>query len=146
MKTSLPDVNVLLALLWPAHEGHAVAQSWFQRSGAKSWATNALTQLGLLRLLTNSVVTHGSVDASAAVDTLREATEHDGHEFWALTGEVAPTLHSIVPGIYGYRQWTDAFLLNSAAARGGVLVTFDAGIKELTTHESAGNLLVLKEH
>jgi len=75
MKTSLPDVNLLFALLWPAHEGHSVAQSWFQRSGLKSWATNALTQLGLLRLLTNSVVTHGSVDASAAVDTLREATE-----------------------------------------------------------------------
>ncbi|HUY14198.1 MAG TPA: hypothetical protein VMX16_11300 [Terriglobia bacterium] len=52
MNRHLPDVNVLLALVWPRHESHAAAHAWFAKSGQQAWATNALTQLGVLRLPT----------------------------------------------------------------------------------------------
>ena len=48
----LADVNVLLALLWPRHVHHAAAQAWFATQGHRSWATNNITQLGAIRLLT----------------------------------------------------------------------------------------------
>jgi len=52
----LVDVDVFLALVWPRHESHAAAHAWFAKSGRRAWATNALTQLGVLRLLTNPVI------------------------------------------------------------------------------------------
>jgi hypothetical protein len=71
-----------MALLWPRHESHAAAHAWFAKSGRQAWATNPLTQLGVLRLLTNPAVTQGAVSAAAAVAVLSEATRHSGHEFW----------------------------------------------------------------
>ena len=46
MKRCLLDVNVLLALLWPRHEGHGAAHTWFHTQGHRAWATSILTQLG----------------------------------------------------------------------------------------------------
>jgi predicted nucleic acid-binding protein len=50
MNRDLPDVNVLLALVWPRHESHAATHAWFAKSGQHAWATNVLTQRGVLRL------------------------------------------------------------------------------------------------
>jgi predicted nucleic acid-binding protein len=70
MNRHLLDVNVLLALVWPRHESHAAAHAWFAKSGHKAWATSPLTQLGVLRLLTNPAVTQGTVSAAAALEAL----------------------------------------------------------------------------
>jgi predicted nucleic acid-binding protein len=103
-----------------------------------------LTQLGLLRLLTNSALTGGAVSAEDALDTLDQAISQGGHEFWAMTSYIGSVLQLVVPRIRGHRQWTDAYLLQAAVERGGIFVTFDAGVKELTTRESAAHLLLLK--
>lgn len=144
MNRHLPDVNVLLALVWPRHEGHAAAHAWFAKSGQQGWATNPLTQLGVLRLLTNPAVTQGAVSAETALEVLSEATSHQGHAFWPLDREVAASLKLIASRITGHRQWTDALLLRHAMERHGVLVTFDSGVKELTAGESRGHILLLK--
>lgn len=141
----LADVNVLLALLWPRHEAHAAAQIWFANSGHRAWATNPLTQLGVLRLLTNPVITQGAVSAVRAVDVLGEATRHPGHEFWPIDSDIPAALKDLSAGIRGHLQWTDAALLWHAAARNGVLVTFDSGIKELAPKDSSRHALVLKK-
>jgi toxin-antitoxin system PIN domain toxin len=140
----LLDVNVLLALLWPRHESHAAAHAWFAKSGRRAWATNPLTQLGVLRLLTNPAVTQGAVSAAAAVEVLSEATRHSGHEFWQLDRRMPAGLKAAAGRVRGHRQWTDAVLLWHAVDRDGELVTFDSGLKELANGELTGRVLLLK--
>ena len=144
MSRYLLDVNVLVALVWPRHEMHAAAHTWFSKSGNKSWATSPLSQLGVLRLLTNPAVTQGAVKAHTALDVLHALTRHPGHEFWPLDQEMPTLLQSLATRLYGHKQWTDAALLRHAAGRGGVLATFDAGFKELAGKDLHTHLLVLK--
>jgi hypothetical protein len=144
MSRYLPDVNVLLALLWPRHQSHTAAHAWFAKSGQRAWATNALTQLGVLRLLTNPAVTRGAVSAVTALGVLSEATSHPGHEFWPLDRDIPAGLKPLAVKVRGHQQWTDAVLLWQATERDGVLVTFDAGIEELATGELGRHLLLLK--
>jgi toxin-antitoxin system PIN domain toxin len=144
MNRHLPDVNVLLALLWPRHQSHAAAHAWFAKSGQRAWATNVLTQLGVLRLLTNPAVTQGAVSAATALGVLSEATTHAGHEFWTLDQEIPACLKPLAANVRGHQQWTDALLLWQAMERDGILVTFDAGIKALATGDLGGHLLLLK--
>ncbi|MGO8788842.1 MAG: TA system VapC family ribonuclease toxin [Terriglobia bacterium] len=144
MNRQLPDVNVLLALVWPRHACHAAAHAWFARSGHHAWATNVLTQLGVLRLLTNPAVTQGVVTAVTAREVLTEATNHPGHEFWPLDRGALSGLDLMAGRIQGHRQWTDALLLSQAMEQGAVLVTFDSGIKELAAGTLTNHLLLLK--
>ncbi len=144
MNRHLPDVNVLLALVWPRHESHAAAHAWFAKSGQHAWATNALTQLGVLRLLTNPAVTQGAVSAATALGVVSEATSHAGHEFWPLDPETPAGLKLMAARVRGHRQWTDALLLWQAMKRGGVFVTFDSGVKQLATGELRSHLWLLK--
>ncbi len=144
MTRHLLDVNVLLALLWPNHESHSVAHAWFARAGSRAWATNPLTQLGVLRLLTNPAVTRGAVTPPGALETLNEAVRHEGHEFWPLDREMAAGLTTVIGRLRGYQRWTDAVLLWQAAARDGVLVTLDSGVRQLAGREFAGRVVLLK--
>jgi len=144
MNRHLPDVNVLLALLWPRHQSHAAAHAWFAKSGQHAWATNALTQLGVLRLLTNPAVTQGAVSAVTALAVLSEATTHAAHEFWPLDREIAAGLKPLAAKVTGHQQWTDALLLWQAMERDGVLVTFDAGVKDLARGELRSHLCFLR--
>lgn len=131
MKRQLVDVNVLLALVWQRHENHDAAHSWFSATGCKAWATSPLTQLGVLRLLTNPIVSKDTVSAASALAIMREVTGHAGHAFWDLDQRALAGLDSCALRIKGHQQWTDAVLLMQAASHDGVLVTFDKGVKEL---------------
>ena len=144
MTRNLLDVNVLLALLWPRHEKHAAAHEWFRKSGHRAWATNPLTQLGVLRLLTNPAVGQGAVGALTALEVLGETTQHPGHEFWPLDGPISVLLYNLAGRLRGHRQWTDAVLLGQAVARDGVLVTFDVGVRELASRDHAAHVHILK--
>ena len=144
MSRHLPDVNVLFALIWPRHQGHAAAHLWFAGAGQRGWATNALTQLGVLRLLTNPAITQGAVSAGAALDVMTETTGHAGHEFWSLDDPVPNSLRPLAARLQGHQQWTDAVLLRHAVSRKGVLVTFDAGIKAWAERDFSSNILLLK--
>jgi uncharacterized protein len=145
MKRQLPDVSVFLALLWPRHEGYAAAHTWFEKGGHRSWATSPLTQLGVLRLLTNPAVTQGAVSAATALAVVMDATRHDGHKFWPLDRDTASGLTAVAGRLRGHGQWTAAVLLGQALERDGVLVTFDAGLRELAPREARARVLVLKQ-
>jgi toxin-antitoxin system PIN domain toxin len=144
MTRHLVDVNVLFALVWPRHESHAVAHNWFVTSGHRAWATNPVTQLGVLRLLTNPAVTQSTVSAATALQVLSETVSHPGHEFWPLDRELPPGLQALAARLTGHRQWTDALLLQHAAGRDGVLVTLDSGVKELAAREFGSHVLLIK--
>ena len=144
MNRHLLDVNVLLALVWPRHGSHAAAHAWFAKSGHRAWATSPLTQLGVLRLLTNPAVTQGAVSAESALAVVSEATRHEGHEFWPLHREMTTSLKAVAGRLQGHQQWTDAVLLWQATDRDGVLVSFDAGVRKLASEESSARVLVLR--
>ena len=61
MTTSLPDVNILLALVAEGHTHHESAREWFRAQGSDSVAICRVTQMGLLRLLTNPKVLSSGV-------------------------------------------------------------------------------------
>jgi toxin-antitoxin system PIN domain toxin len=144
MSRHLLDVNVLFALLWPRHEGHSSAHAWFAKAGRRAWATNPLTQLGVLRLLTNPAVTQGALSAARALEVVAQAMLDEGHEFWPLDQAMAAGLTAVAQRVQGHRQWTDAVLLWHVAERDGVLTTFDSGVKQLAGHEFSGRVLLLK--
>ena len=53
VRPALLDLNLLTALLWPRHEHHEVAHTWFDERRVDGWATCPLTQLGFVRLVSN---------------------------------------------------------------------------------------------
>jgi len=56
MIISLPDVNIWIALAAEGHVPHVLARDWFTAQPDTSVAFCRITQMGLLRLLTNPKV------------------------------------------------------------------------------------------
>ena len=53
MTTYLLDVNVLIALVDPAHVQHDPAHEWFALVGMRGFATCPITENGLLRVVSH---------------------------------------------------------------------------------------------
>jgi predicted nucleic acid-binding protein len=81
----LLDVNVLLAIAWHNHQFHATAVAVL--SAQNRGATCALTQLGFIRLSSNSAV----------VTTPKSPNEAAGLLWW-LTGDLDASLPGYIPG------------------------------------------------
>lgn len=131
---TLADVNVWIATLHEAHPHHAAAVAWWRDTVIPSNATVAfcrITQLGLLRLLSNERVMGPSIlKPDRAWATYRQlleqppvdfADEPAGTEdaFAALTAGQGPST-----GI-----WTDAYLAGFARAGGFAIASFDRGFR-----------------
>ena len=131
MKTALLDLNILTALLWPAHEHHDVAHRWFAARANARWATCSLTQLGFVRIVSNPAFSRDALSPVEALALLAENLAHPRHEFWTETFQVPAAVKGMEARLQGYRQLTDAYLLALASRRKGVLVTFDRGLRSL---------------
>jgi len=131
VKTALLDLNILTALLWPAHEHHGVAHQWFGHRARARWATCPFTQLGFVRLVTNPAFSRDALSPTDAVDLLAENLKHQQHEFWADGLPVPQAAEEMRDRLQGHRQLTDAYLVALAHDRGGVLATFDRGLRAL---------------
>lgn len=131
MKTALLDLNILTALLWPAHEHHDAAHRWFAARTDGSWATCSLTQLGFVRLVSNPAFSRDALSPVEALALLAENVTHARHEFWTESLEVPAAVKDMEARLQGYRQLTDAYLLALAHRREGVLATFDRGLRTL---------------
>lgn len=139
MKAALLDLNILTALLWPAHEHHEPAHRWFNARGNARWATCPLTQLGFVRIVSNPAFSRDALSPVEAVALLAGNLAHPAHEFWTERLKLPVAVKGMEPGLHGYRQLTDAYLLALASRRKGVLATFDRGLRTLAgeTFESA---------
>jgi uncharacterized protein len=143
VKTALLDLNILTALLWPAHEHHDAAHRWFAARDRARWATCALTQLGFVRIVSNPSFSRDALSPAEAVVLLAENARHSGHEFWSDDIQVAAAIEPIETRLQGYRQLTDAYLLSLANRRKGVLATFDRGLRTLAGDALPGALEVV---
>lgn len=121
----LLDVNVLIALVDPAHIAHDAAHRWFAATGAAAWATSPATENGLLRILGHPSYPGGPGSPAAVAPLLAALRAHPGHRFWPDgislmdEGRVDPA-RLTAPG-----QITDSYLLALAVHHGGRLATFD---------------------
>lgn len=129
MSGLLLDVNVLVAIAWPQHVHHRQAREWFSSLGDRRWATAPVTESGFIRVSSNPRVIPDArtpAEAAAFLIALRGA---GSWEFWVDDIQVSSSL----TGVTGYRQVTDAHLLQLAHDRGGSVATFDAGMSKLAT-------------
>lgn len=123
--TFLLDVNVLIALIDPAHVSHDAAHRWFAAEGAADWATCPLTENGVIRIVGHPKYpnTPGSpAEVGAIIAQLRALP---GHRFWPDSISLVGADH-VDPGqVLTSAQVTDSYLLALAVAHGGRLATFD---------------------
>ena len=115
----LLDVDVLIALVGPAHESHAAVQRWFARNARHGWATCPFTQAGFVRILSNPAFSRDAVTPQEAVNLLRANLEHRFHRFWSEEIGFVEAVEPLRRRIVGHRQLSDAYLLGLAIHRGG---------------------------
>lgn len=141
MRTALLDVNVLIALLWPAHEHFDAAHEWFAaRGGRARWATCPLTQLAFVRIVSNPAF---SPDALAPADTLgllERNLAHPSHEFWPDDVGLMEAVGPLALRLQGHRQLSDAYLLGLALQHRGTLASFDGGLRALAAGDRSAGL------
>ena len=124
-RTALLDVNVLIALLDPLHVHHDAGHRWFASRGDSRWATCAITQNAVLRILGNPRYPNSPGSPAVVSEILSAALAHPQHEFW----DVAPSLMDpqLVDRsmLVDSGQITDTYLLALAVSQNGVLATLD---------------------
>lgn len=140
----LLDLNVLIALLEPAHTHHLLALDWFDHSRKGSWGLCPLTESGFIRVTTRPGYSAGPRSMELAIAVLQTAKGHPDCRFWEITKGWVDVAAPLVKRIFGHQQITDAYLLGLAIAKGGALVTFDRGLRFLAESEFERNLLVLE--
>lgn len=143
MRTALLDLNILTALLWPAHEHHDAAHRWFGARGEARWATCPLTQLGFVRIVSNPAFSRECLRPVEALALLAENLAHSSHEFWTDGLQLPAAVEAMGSVLQGYRQLTDAYLLALANRRKGVLATFDRGLRTLAGDTFASALEIV---
>lgn len=132
---SLLDVNVLLAITLRHHSAHAIASQWFHTLGSRQFATCALTQTGLVRLLSNRSLYEAKVSHNDAVRALGQLTAKANHVFWPMNIEYAQAVKPFQARISGHNQTTDAYLLGMALHHRQQLATLDQGLLFLAGSE-----------
>ena len=128
---ALLDTNLLLALAWPNHVHHEIAQGWFARHHRNGWATCPITESSFVRVSSNRQATPEARSPHEAVLLLRQIVALPHHVFWTDDIAFSTSEHVNPARIQGYRQVTDAHLLALALRHTGRLATLDGGIRGL---------------
>jgi toxin-antitoxin system PIN domain toxin len=127
----LLDLNVLVALAWPAHSAHSLVQNWMSQHARHGWATCPFTQTAFVRILSNPAFSQDALTPANALSLLAANLEHPTHRFWEDDISFPKALELAAARIVGRQQVTDAYLLGLAIHRKGKLATLDRGIVSL---------------
>jgi toxin-antitoxin system PIN domain toxin len=123
--TFLLDVNVLIALIDPAHVGHDAAHRWFEREGHLDWATCPITENGVIRIVGNARYPNSPGSPVAVAGIVRKLRELPHHQFWPDDISLVDHPRIDPAQILTSAQVTDSYLLALAVAHQGRLATFD---------------------
>lgn len=130
-KITLPDINVWVALASDRHFHHGLARDWFAAVGEAGAAFCRVTQMGFLRLLTNSRVMDDDVLSEREAWSVYERLAHDARIVFALEPPgIEPVWKKLTQG--GFRAagfWTDAYIAALALLHSFQVVSFDRGFK-----------------
>ncbi len=136
----LLDVNVLIALIDPAHIRHDDAHDWFAAKGGRAWATCPITENGVLRIVGNSRYPSSPGNPAAVAEILLVFRNLGTHEFWPDDISLLDRSAIDATRLLNSAQVTDSYLLALAKARGGQLATFD---RQLVSDAVVGGALAL---
>ncbi len=125
MTKYLLDVNVLIALIDPAHLQHDQAHDWFARVGRKSFATCPITENGLLRIVGHPKYPNSPGPPSTVAPSLAAIRALAGHEFWPDKISIVDDSHIATALLSSHSRVTDSYLLALARAHGGRLASMD---------------------
>jgi len=124
----LLDVNVLIALIDPAHVLHDRAHAWFQAKGHRAWATCPLTENGVLRIVGHPRYPSSPGSPAAVAELLISFTKLPGHAFWPDDISLLDRKCVNQARLLDSAHVTDSYLLALAHANKGQLATFDQHI------------------
>lgn len=122
----LLDVNVVLALLDPAHTFHHKAHAWFVERGRRAWATCPLIQNAVVRIASQPRYLNSPGPAPVVAGMLAGFCARPGHEFWPDDISLLDAARVDVKRLIAPAMVTDSYLLALAVAHGGRLATFDS--------------------
>ena len=143
MTTYLLDVNVLIALVDPAHVQHEAAHGWFAKKARRSWATCPLTENGLLRIVGHPRYPNSPGTPAAVADVLKGLRAMPGHLFWPDDISLMDAERIDATRLLHASQVTDSYLLALAIAHDGQLATFDRKLVASAVHGGAQGLLAI---
>jgi hypothetical protein len=128
----LPDINVWLAFAVDTHQHHTRAQAWFRTLPDGSAAMCRVSQMGLLRLLTNRKVLGPDVLNAAAAWEVNDLLLADPR-VWFVNEPGDLVRHWRAATLPGTARssgagWTDAYLWAFAEAAQLQGITFDRGL------------------
>ncbi len=125
MTSYLLDANVLIAWTTASHVHHEAVWDWYGsvESSGSTIATCPITEGALLRYRVREGATARS--AAAQLEVLRA---NSWHHFWPDDIDYSA---SILGGVIGHRQVTDAYLVALANHHGGRVATLDRGLAAL---------------
>lgn len=126
MTVYLLDINLLLALMDPAHVHHELSHRWFAEKGGRAWATCPLTENGFIRIASHTNYPNRPGNVSAVLAILRQACKSPGHQFWTDNLSILEILEK--DAIITHAQITDIYLLGLAVHKRGKLATLDQRI------------------
>jgi toxin-antitoxin system PIN domain toxin len=132
----LLDVNVLIAMTWPAHRAHGKVQQWLAHRTREKWATCPFTEAAFVRILSNPAFSPDALTPADAVALLRSNLAHPAHQFWPGDIGLLDAIAYCEPRIIGHQQITDAYLLGLAFHRKEKLVTLDSSIASLVPEKN----------
>jgi toxin-antitoxin system PIN domain toxin len=125
MMRYLLDVNVLIALIDRYHIYHDLAHTWLAKNGPDGWATCAITENGLVRIVSNKNYPQSPGSASTLVDMLSTLKYAPEHEFWSESLSLSDDRIFRIENISSPDQITDTYLLGLAVYHDGGFATFD---------------------
>ena len=123
----LPDLNVWLALTWPAHSHHRHAVQYWEQQAADQVLFCTVTALGLVRLVCQPKLMGKAVRNAAEASALLEALgQQPGVRLATPEADGWEVFHQLLRGgAIPARLCTDAHLAALAIANGWRLVSFD---------------------
>lgn len=125
MTAFLLDVNVLIALIDPAHLQHDRTHEWFAKEAKPHWATCPMTENGVLRIVGHPRYPNTPGTPAAVAALLTQLRALPGHHFWPDALSLMDPQHIDTTRLLDSAQVTDTYLLALAHTRGGKLATFD---------------------
>lgn len=138
--TFLLDINVLIALLDPAHVQHDAAHEWFAAQGQQAWASCPLTENGVLRIVGHARYPNSPGTPAAVAQLMAGLCALPGHVFWPDDISLLDAGKLDSTRLLSSAQVTDSYLLALACAHNGQLATFDRRLVIDAVHGGAPGL------
>lgn len=128
MSVALLDVNVLIALLDPAHVHHEPAHRWYSRNRKHGWASCSATLDGCVRIMSNPKYPSFRASPADVVEHLRQLCSDPHHELWLDGPPIVDERLFRTGAITSHDSVADIYLLGLATKHHGRLATFDGSI------------------